>query len=400
MRLGKILLLALLLFGISSAAPIDFTPVLPVTAVVVVIFIALMRMMGGVLQSPQISAWVKTELRELIAGVILVLIIYTFFIGSKGISSAITGTGDYLNASVDIIDNILTNSTNGYDRAMYDVIKAGTRVRAAATYSPYMSQAFPYVSITYSTAPLSGVGILFAPLASATQGIANVLFLYEGLALLLRFAATAVPAVLLPISLSLRLIPFTRKIGNTLIAICLAAIVLMPFSVFIVGAMHNVIDYPDAFLTSGALDRLDPSAWAMTIAEPFCENMAIRFILSLNDVIFPLIVCSPLLLFTITAPFFPTCFTIVHYVYHLMMIIVQVIYAIALISWTTFAGEGIGYANDAFEVVYPFLMQINNLVLLGYLDAIIIGIITISGARSISVALGGEWYLGGIQRLV
>jgi hypothetical protein len=402
MRLAKVLVFILILFSLSSAAAVDFTPILPVTAVVVVIFLALMRMMSTAIQSPQISAWVKTEMRELIAGVILVVIIYTFFIGSKGITSAVTGTGDYLNTSVNIIDNILTNSSIGYDRAMHDVIRAATRIRAAATYSPYLSVPLWYVGLTYSTAPMSGIGILFSPLASATQGIANIIFLYEGLALMLRFSATAVPAVLLPIALSLRLIPFTRKIGNTLISVSLAAVVLLPFSVFIVDAIHKTIDYPNAFLTSSEMDRLDPGAWAMTIAEPFCENMVIRTILSLNDLLFSILVCLPLYLIPVVGPgLYAACQPLVQNVIHpLMMLILQVVYDAALLSWIALAREGIGYANEAFDIVYPFLMQVNNLVLLGYLDAMIIGIITISGARSISVALGGEWYLGGIQRLI
>jgi hypothetical protein len=402
MRLAKTLLFTLLLFSLSSAAAVDFTPILPVTAVVVVIFIALMNMMGIAISSPQIQAWVKTEIRELIAGIILVVIIYSFFIGSVGISSALTGTGDYLNASVNIIDNILTNETVGYDRAMHDIIRAATRIRAAATYSPYLSVPLWYVGLTYSTAPMSGVGILFAPLSSATQGIANIVFLYEGIALLLRFSATAVPAVLLPIALSLRLIPFTRKIGNTLIAISLAALVLLPFSVFVVDAIHKSISYPQAYLTGFQLDRLDPGAWAMTIAEPFCENMVVRTILSLNDLLFSMLVCLPLAFIPIVgSALFAACQPLVqNVIYPIFMVALQIIYDAALLSWISFAGEGTAYANEAFNIVYPFLMQVNNLVLLGYLDAIIIGIITISGARSISVALGGEWYLGGIQRLI
>lgn len=402
MRLLKLLLLLTLFLNLASAAPPDFTGLIPVTILIVVIFLALMNMLGTAIASPQISAWVKAEIRELIAGAILVVIIYSLFIGSKGVTAAITGTGDYLNTSIKIIDNMLANSTNGYDRAMHDIIRAGTRVRAAATYSPYISIPLWYVGLTYSTAPMSGVGILFGTLASATQGIANIVFLYEGIQLLLRFSATAVPAVLLPISLSLRIIPFTRKIGNTLIAISLAAIVLLPFSVIIVDQMNKVITYPKAFLTSSQLDKLDPGAWAMIIAEPFCELMPVRLIMSLNDVLFSVVVCAPLLLIpTVGGALYASCVPLVmNVIYPIIMLVLQVVYDLALISWIAFAGEGIGYADEAFDVVYPFLTEVNNLVLLGYLDAIIIAVITISGAKSISVALGGEWYLGGIQRLV
>jgi len=402
MRLWRMLLILSLVIGISFAAPVNLTSVVPITAVTVAIFLAIMSLLGKTLSSPQLDAWVKTELRELIAGVILVVIVYTFFISSKGVSAAMTGSGDYINESVRIINNMLSNESVGYDRAMHDIIKAGTKIRAAATYAPYLSIPLWYVMVVYSTSPLSGVGLLFSPLSAATQGIANSIFLYEGIALLLRFSATAIPAVLLPISLAFRLVPYTRKMGNTLIAVCLAAMVLLPFSVIIVGQVNKIIDYPQAYLKNSQLNALDANTWAMTIAEPFCKIMPIRFILSLNDFLFSLVVCGPLLLIPVVGAFlFSLCQPLMqNTVYPIMMLFLQVAYDSSLLLWMTAAGEGKAYANTAFEILNPFLAQVNNLVLLGYIDLIVIAIITISGARSISAALGGEWYLAGIQRLV
>ncbi len=401
----KLTLFFLFLFSLSSisnAASVDFTPLVGVTAITVVIFLALTNMLGSAISSPQMSAWVKTEIRELIAAVILIFILYTFFIGSRGITNAITGKGDYLIAAENVINGILTDPMYGYDRSMYDIMRSATRIRAAATYSPYMSIPLWYVGLTYSTSPLSGAGILFSSLAAATQGLATSIFLYEAVLLLIKFSYTAVPKVLLPIALCLRLIPFTRKGGNTLIAICLAAMVLLPFSVILIGEMHKVITYPKAYLTSGQLDNLDPGTWAMTVAEPLCQLMPIRVLLSLNDLLFSLVVCAPLLLIPIAGPgLYAACQPLVqNVVYPIIMIVMQVAYDLALLGWIAFSGEGKGYAADAFNVLYPFLGNVNNVVLLGYLDAIIMAVITISGARSISSALGGEWYLSGIQRLV
>ncbi|MBI5046406.1 hypothetical protein HZC07_01605 [Candidatus Micrarchaeota archaeon] len=72
------------------------------------------------------------------------------------------------------------------------------------------------------------------------------------------------------------------------------------------------------------------------------------------------------------------------------------------IPWeAAFAGQGArDYAGTAFTQLQPFLKDINNLVLIGYVDFIFIGIITVVGARSLSAALGGEWYMAGIQRLI
>jgi hypothetical protein len=386
----------------TYTSPIDFTGIIPITIMIVIIFLALMRMLASAMASPQMSAWVKTEFRELIAGVLLVVIIYSFFFGSTSISAALTGRGDYIMASQIIIEDMLTNDTVGYDRAMHDIIFAGTQLRAAATYSPYLSIPAYWVGFTYSTAPMSGVGVLFSSLAQATQGLANVIIIYEGILMLIKFSSASVPPVLLPISISLRLIPFTRKIGNTLIAISLAAIVLLPFSVIIVGEMNKIIDYPEAYIDTWDKRRLDPGAVAMIVAEPFCQMMPVRFILSLNDLLFSLVVCLPFLFVPVVGgALFASCQPLVqNTIYPIMMMVMQIAYDLALLGWITAAQEGIEYANRSFDIIYPFLTQVNNLVLLGYLDAVIIGVITISGARSISGALGGEWYLGGIQRLI
>jgi hypothetical protein len=400
MRPFRHLLLLLSVLGIAFAAGPDFTSIVPITAVLVAIFLALMSMLATSISSPQLEAWSKNELRELVAGAILAALIYAFFIGATGVTQTLTGQSDYLTASQNIITNLMTNQTTGLDRSFDDIVRAATYMKAAATYSPYISVPLYVIGLTYSTSPLGGVYPLFSSLASATSGIANSIFIYEGLLFLLKFCATAVPAVLLPISLSLRMIPFTRKIGNTLIAICLAGMVLVPFSVILIGMMNSVINYPQAFLTSSDLDQLDPGTWAMTIAQPFCELMPVRMLLSLDDVTFSLVVCLPLLSNPFTAGLFVPCLPLVQVIYHLFMIGVQVAYDTALGSWIAFAGEGVGYTNQAFGVLVTFLSNVNDVILLSYLDTIIIGIITISGARSISTALGGEWYLAGIQRFV
>ncbi len=402
MRPMRHLLLLVLMLGLSAAAAPDFTPAVPLTAIVVAVFLAIMMMLSTAISSPQLDAWSKNELRELIAGVILAALIYGFFISSTTIASGITGQTDYLGASQNVINGLLSDSKIGFDRAFHDIIRAGTRVRAAMTYSPYISVPLWYVGLTYSTSPLAGAAPLFTSLSSATTGLANSIFLYEGVLFLLKFSATAVPSVLLPVSLCLRMIPFTRKTGNTLVALCLAVMVLLPFSVIFIGEIHKVINYPKVSLSNGDLGNLDPGAYAMTVAEPFCKLMPIRVIMSLNDLLFSIVVCLPLAFIPfVGAGLFAACQPLVQYViYPLLMLVLQVSYDVALASWIAFTGEGSGYTDRAFDVLIVFLGNINNAILLSYLDTIVIAIITISGARSISTALGGEWYLAGIQRFV
>lgn len=425
MRLLKPILLTLLLLGIASAAAVDFTPLIPITAVVVVIFLAIMNMLASAISSPQIGAWVKAELRELIAGVLLAVIIITFFISSRGIASAITGTGDYINQSAIIIDKILSDSEVGYDRAFQDVIRAGSKVRVTATYAPYLALPLGPVNLIYSEAPLAGVSPLLSSLAAATQGLANNILLFEAIRLLIKLAETAIPTVLLPVGLCLRLIPFSRSIGNSIIAICIGAMVFLPFSVILIDAMHGAIDYPEAHMDTWDMLRLDfmldyGGQGALMAGEILCGSKILRLFLGLNEFGFGLLVCIWLLFipgFGYGA--FINCFGILtpvgleggwatssapygiygnvidwsSYIY--MFIVAGSLAAIQVQSLF-----GVGYASRAFDLLYEFLRQINNLTVLGFLDIAVIAIVTLTGTRSVSAALGGEWYLAGIQRLI
>lgn len=391
------LLLFLIFPVVFAATPIDLTFAVPAIAVIVGIFLALSSMLATAISDPRLEAWVKIELRELAVALIVIGAITVFFIGSSGISIALTGTADYVTESQEILDSWIER----YDSSFEYIIKAATRLRTAATYSPYLSIPLWFVSLSYSTNPLAGVAILLGTLNQAAQGLTNAIFISEGIRMLIAFLKVTVPKILLPLSFVIRLIPFTRRLGNTLIAISIAGILFLPFSVIVAGSLNGTINVPNPRMN---LNELDANPWAMTVIEPFCEAAPIRFILSLNDLLFSIVVCLPLLLIPIVGPgLYAVCQPLVQYVvYPLIMVIFQVINTTLLIAWESVyeAGGDTAYANAVFDQVQPFLRDVNNLVLVGYLDFILIAVITIVGARSLSAALGGEWYMAGIQRLI
>ncbi len=410
MRLMQSALTLMLLFGIAFAQPINLMPFVPAVAVIVAIFLATMIMFSQMLASSQLMAWTKSELRELIAGAILVTVIFTLFVTSDQLSIAITGDEDYIDASVGVINNMLENETGGFDTAYRNVIRAATKVRLGATYSPWMTIPVWYFSIMYSTSPLSGMSIMLIALGSATQGLTNVIFLYEGLRLLVRFFHSTVPTIILPLAFSLRLIPFTRRIGNTLIAVSLAAIVLLPLSLVVVGEVNRIIDYPDVTISN--MRELDAHPWAMELGSVFCGLKPIRFIMSLTEYGFAAIVCLPLLFIpVIGAGLYVACFELTaEVIYPIIMTVMKIAQLVLLVIWLGWAEisvgtaggfvDSVGWPGKAFGILMPFFENVNNVVLVGYIDLILIGIITISGAKSISTALGGEWYLAGVERLI
>ncbi len=392
--------LALLLFILANISfavePVNLTYAVPVVIILVTIFIAAMSMLATAIADPRLEAWAKTELRELFAGVILIALVTAFFLSSSGISVALTGETDYIQVAKDTMDNWISE----YDHAFITIMRAAAKIRIAATYSPYMNIPLWYVSISYSTNPLGGVGILLGTLNVASSALTNAMFIAEGMRMMIVFMQVAAPTVLLPLSFILRLIPFSRRIGNTMIAVTLAGMIFFPFGVILADNLNGSIDMPNPTIN---LNSLDANPGVMIAFEPLCESEAIRVLLSLTDVVFALLVCLPLLFTPWTAGFYPACYNIVkEIVYPLINVIFQLAGTALMLAWDIAYSAGLGrdYAVGAFQALETFLTAVNNLVLIGYIDFILIAIITIAGARSLSTALGGEWYMAGVQRLI
>ncbi len=395
LRLGLLLFL-LLPVAFAAVQPVDLTFAVPIVAIIVVIFLAASNMLAHTISDPRMEAWAKTELREFVAALILIAIITAAFVSSTGVSVALTGTNNYITASTGVLDAWIGK----YDSAFGLVIRAASKIRAAATYSPYINVPLWYVSISYSTNPLAGIAILLGTLNLAAQALTNAIFLAEGLRLVIVFLQVVVPKILLPLSFILRLIPFSRKLGNTMIALSIAGIVFLPFSVLLADALNSTIDpiNPDMDVS-----KLDANPWAMVVAEPLCESVVVRTILGLTDPLFALVVCLPLIFVPIVgAALFAACYNVVFYVvYPIINVVFQAVMTALLISWELkISLESCGYPCDVFDTLQPFLAAVNNLVLLTYLDFILIATVTVVGARSLSTALGGEWYMAGIQRLI
>ncbi|MBN1170416.1 hypothetical protein JXA56_05295 [Candidatus Micrarchaeota archaeon] len=389
--------MALVLFLMANLAfavePMDLTFAVPAVAIIVAIVLASVAMLATAISDPRLEAWTKTELRELIAGVIIIALITGFFISSNSISIALTGEGDYLNVSKTVLDSWIAE----YDTAFIHIIRAATKLRAAATYSPYMNIPLWYVSISYSTNPLGGVGILLGTMNLTAQALTNAIFISEGIRLLVVFMEIAAPRILLPAAFVMRLIPFTRKLGNTMIAICIAGMVFLPFSIILADNLNDLINVPHP---RPNLNLLDANPWAMVMFEPLCESQAIRTLLSLTDVVFALLVCLPVIWIPGA---YPVCYNVTkEIVYPLINVVFQLAGTAMMTAWEGYftGGGGADYVNDVFGVLHPFFVDVSNLVLVGYLDFILIAIVTIAGARSLSAALGGEWYMAGVQRLI
>jgi hypothetical protein len=387
-------LLLVLATPIASAAgdlSADLTAMVPVVGVIVIIFLALANMLATAISNPQLEAWAKTELREFAAGIILIAIIMAFFISSNGVSVALTGQSDYVGQSQTIVNGWEDNIISAYD----NIVEAATRIRAAASYSSGTNIPIYWVSLNYQSSPLGGAAIFLVPLTIATQGMTNAIFLSEAIGLLLAFLKVVVPKILLPISFALRLVPFTRKLGNTMIALSLGAIVFLPLSVILADVLNGQMNIPQPAISD--MGKLDADLVPVDIFAPICEFKALRFIFSLTDPLFSAVVCLPI---AWIPGAFPACFNLVwQVIYPIMSMVFQILNGLTMIIWEAAQNPG-NYGGDVYDALQPFLRDVSNMVMVIYLDIVLILLVTISGVRSLSAVLGGEWYMAGIQRLI
>lgn len=402
MRIRSFLIL-LLLIPISFSQFFDFEMignyVLPGTILAVSALLGIAWMASDMFNNPQLKAWVKMELRSLVSAGVLLVLVYVLFFGTNSFASLITGEdniGEAANIKLDSYMNVLKP-------AYEDMIRASHYVGIISGFGFTAPTFLWYASYNYVSSPHTGVRPLQTMIVQGAGSVSQVLFIYSAIKVLLQFFTTIVPTVILPIALSLRIIPYTKKIGTTLIALCIGAAIVFPISVILVGYFH------DLAMVGVSLPKMDFGAFKQfgfpTIGW-FCDGSGIigvaKGFASISELGWGIIsgfACCLMFPYACWAAF-KACFEFtINVVFPLINLIYQgLFWIIALIDYNSFFGEldaGLIYNSLA-----NFLQLTTYRVLMGFVDAILIIVLTIVTTKSVSEIIGGEAYLVGIQKLV
>ena len=387
----KIALFFMALLSLSSATILDEAPAaLGVVATMVIIILAIAYMLAQTINSQQIGAWVKQELREFIVAIILFIAIFAIVNGDTPLVAILTGTPDYKVAAEGVIEDMVGRATSAYT----DLMDAYHVVGMRSGYSTNLMAGY-YVWVSTGGLPFSGYSSFMLFFGQAAGGLSNIIFIYKAVGVLLDFFLE-VGDELLYLAFVFRIIPFTRQVGSTLVAFVLGAYVIFPFAVFLIGASHSIIDVPSPDLPHSAISSME--FYIPTGATFICGEFYVRLLVGqFGEIGFALPPCLIVAIATLGAGFQPCWELLTKVVYPILMQILLPILWGLTIGLSTYIPPDI--AGD-FDKLVPFLKDINNLVVVTYVDTLLIIIITIAGVRSISVALGGEYLLPGIQRLV
>lgn len=394
----KLLMFALLLFSqlLFAGDLLDNgVSILGATVLLMVITLASCNMIAAAFNMPGLEAWVKTEVREMIAGAILFAIVGVLvYADVNPIAAALTvgATDNYKTSINSFVSSMQTKYTNAY----YDVLGMSHYLTMSAGLATSLNIPIYYFGLTQSGTPAAGFGAFLVPVAHAAGALSNGMYIYALMKLLLDFfSAVSVP--ILPFAFAFRFIPFTRQLGNTLIALVIGANIIFPASIILIKDFHSMIDVPTPSITGDAWSEMDTQIPGAGGLDFICGRTEMRMLMQLGELALDIIVCIPVALATLGTGWEPCKQVIENIVWPIIQLILMIYIDVVLLIAQFAAG---GDPDVIFEAIFQFSTDTTGLVLVAYIDAIVVGTFTIVGTRSIASALGGEYFLGSISRLV
>ena len=413
--MGPLLLFLLLSIGLSFsvAAPelpdlgIEFLAIVMLLSIVVV---AMAAMIGEALQSPSITAWSKEQLREVAAGVVLVVLIWGATAGSSTMISAIfLHDGEGISDMPQLGEAALGDHIEYMETLYLKVADAYQAVGLLQGLSYFASIGGFWIYFGQGNSPYFGASVLMGPLSAAANNLTIQILTFRLIQVFCEYVSAVFPAFILPIALAFRLFPFTRKMGNTLIAISLGAIFIFPLSLMFVNEFWHAADWQyktKVLSTNFDFDHMELDSGMMdaflSTVEFICGSQTIRIFLTLGEIIWGLLFAMIAAIPCLSG--YAGCFVQFYYmftqaIWPLLATFIQLTIGTIVISTVNAdlaAGASPGLENIP-ETLLPAVMEATGFSIISLL---LVAMITFTGIKAISVALGGEYILYGVSRFV
>jgi hypothetical protein len=206
--------------------------------------ITLYYLLGKFLDSPQINAFAREEFSQLVFSIgIVVLWFFIYQVATAVYSAAVCGSEEcnqfqVAYYSLSIVQYKVFSSYLSY-------LSIETVVSVLSTIGFNLPLGFPILGVKWlSLSPLGGLGLLSNVIVTITESLGMLLGLAIGREQLLSLFEDMVPAVLLPVGLLLRSLPFTRTTGSSLIAFSFAAFFIFPASIALSHYLMFTVYHP------------------------------------------------------------------------------------------------------------------------------------------------------------
>ncbi|MFA5076832.1 MAG: hypothetical protein WC488_00170, partial [Candidatus Micrarchaeia archaeon] len=250
---------------------------------------------------------------------------------------------------------------------------------------------------------------LMQSLSVLASNISTGILVYEAMILFMRFLFSISITAILPIGFALRFIPFTRKIGGTLLGLAIAGIFAYPFAMALAAEIHDNVDVQHSMITAEDLGKVSLHLPSFLVG--LCTNDFIRVFTSLSEWGWWAIICIPLCLacclltglWHCLAPIAGWCWWGISYqFYNFTQMALMLVSSAAMVSASQRMQSAIGADAGAIHdiVMNHLIIPVSSASALPIMEAVFVGGFTILVARSLSSALGGELAIAGLERLI
>ncbi|MCK4319595.1 hypothetical protein KAW38_03430 [Candidatus Micrarchaeota archaeon] len=374
-----------------------------------VLVIVMYSIVASFTQNPRYMAYFKIELQEFITSIIIVAIAMAFFTGADATVQMFSNEDNSVELAEAVTESILEDIGKVYTKIAEAYNYVGIATGFSHSYT--VANAF-YIYTAKTEMPFSGLSPLMGSLQSAASQLTMQYFAFYALKLVAGFISAVVPTFVLPVGFALRIFPFTRKLGSTLIAISAGALVFFPLSLVFIGEIYNQIDFSNveeakAFHTEKL--EIDQYNFVLDVSKAICGNVFLRTLFSIGDIAFSLITSLTICAISCigAAVLYGVCFAGCFFpLFDLMLWSVWPLINFGFMSAYSAAtaifgsldySAAVSQMEPVIKILVPAAAELSVFTIF---SMIFIGIITITGTRAVSSALGGEQILYGISKIL
>ena len=264
-----------------------------------------------------------------------------------------------------------------------------------------------YVQYTQSESPFVGTGSLLQSLNQATYQLTFQILSFRFVLVLLKYINIVVPSLLLPFGMALRIFPFTKKTGNTLIAISLGALFMLPMGLIVAKEVKNSVTLvsTDIALRTSFLNEYTPGHNDVDVfaVSEICQNEVARAFFLPGELITGAIFATLAAIACLAG--YLACWISyfelwINLVWPILNMVVQWAYTILLMPFQS-GGDPEDIYKDLMKNIFEVLIPgVNQITAMSIVQVLIIGMITLGGTKAISTAIGGDYVLYGLSRMI
>ncbi len=372
-------------------------------------FLGLAYMAGKLFQIQMLTAWVKIEVNELAASMIIAVFCVALIASVNTAAQFLTGEEN--TSVIDSSRDFLKGSVYSHGAVIHEKLsEAYFNAARVASYAYTAGVSVGVMSFSASESPASGLSPLVAQIGQGIDTVTNFMLLASAQSAFLKFFQSAA-AVMLPVGIFLRSFSLTRKIGGVVLAAVIASAVIYPAGFFISKEVYGAYS---ADMLSDASKIKVTDAGNPPLAGMVCNPWMQRFVQSPlpflgGETGWWISICTPICtaisLFTAGAGFWPCMEECGIIVFDIFMVIKSafpiIAYGAVLMPFARSIGTSgnliDGYYEPLAEFALPAVAKFSVLSLVVFLIPVIIAMTLL---RNFAIIFGGEPQLYGISKLV